>query len=55
MESTTELGRQFSSLANSILARKQPDVDTKKRFVEYFSILPGRYAGVAPEVKKTAM
>jgi len=55
VDATTELGRQFSGLANSILAKKQPDVDTKKRFVEYFSILPGRYAPPVPEAKKSAM
>ena len=54
VESNTELGRQFTALANSILARKQPDLDSKKRFVEYFSILPGRYSAIAPDAKKTA-
>jgi hypothetical protein len=55
VEATTELGRQFAGLANSILARKQPEVDTKRRFVEYFSILPGRYPTAEPEPKKSAM
>lgn len=54
VDPTTELGRQFTALGNSILSRKQPEIDTKKRFVEYFSILPGRYSAIAADAKKPA-
>jgi len=46
VEANSELGKQFSALAASILEKKVPEMDTKKRFVEYFSILPSRYSSL---------
>ena len=43
VEPNTELGKQFRALSASILEKKVPEMDTRKRFVEYFSILPARY------------
>lgn len=56
VDQTTELGKQFINLANAILEKKPVEVDTttKKRFSEYFSILPGRYSSVSADPKKTA-
>jgi len=54
VDSTSELGKQFTHLSNVMLGKKpQPDHDKEKgkRFVEYFSILPGRYPA---NEKKTA-
>jgi len=43
IERNSELGKQFSKLADVILERKTPpNKVTKKRFVEYFSIAPAR-------------
>lgn len=43
VESASELGKQFTTLANTILDRKPSrDADSKKRLVDYFGILPGR-------------
>jgi pilus assembly protein CpaE len=45
VESATELGKQFSGLANTILDRKPVrEADSKKRLVDYLGILPGRFA-----------
>ncbi|MBI4893451.1 MAG: hypothetical protein HY821_22710 [Acidobacteria bacterium] len=54
VDTASELGRQFTNLAGQIQMKKakQTEIDTKKRFVEYFSLLPGRYT-VAD--KKTAV
>jgi len=49
----SELGKQFAAAADFVLDRKTPDLDTKKRFVEYFSLLPTRYGSPTVE-KKTA-
>lgn len=51
VESSTELGKQFSKLAQSMLERKTATApEHKRRFVEYFSLLPGRYS-LSPEGK----
>jgi len=52
VEPSTELGKQFSKLAQSMVEKKgiaapQP----KKSFVDYFSLLPGRYSRF-PDGKK---
>jgi pilus assembly protein CpaE len=46
VEVTSDLGKQFAVLANIMLERKAPpEVHQKgKSFVEYFSILPGKYS-----------
>jgi pilus assembly protein CpaE len=55
VEPTTELGRQFGVLAqNMVETRSRPaPVAAKKRFLEYFSVVPGRLA--IPEGKKPAV
>jgi Flp pilus assembly CpaE family ATPase len=55
VEPSTELGRQFGLLAQHMVeakARPAP-VAGKKRFLEYFSVVPGRFA--IPEGKKPAV
>ena len=45
VETSTDLGKQFSKLALSMLERKVAAApEHKRRFVEYFSLLPGRYS-----------
>src|SRR5271163_2995425 len=53
VESTSELGRQFTSLAQCMLeAKGAPAPEPKKRFIEFFSVVPGNKA-VTP-ARKTA-
>jgi pilus assembly protein CpaE len=52
VEPDSELGKQFNALALAILNRKQSPMDTRKRFVDYFSILPARHPDYG--AKKTA-
>jgi pilus assembly protein CpaE len=40
----TSLGKCFQRLAESLAGGKQNSVETKRRFVEYFSLLPARYS-----------
>ncbi|HTW65152.1 MAG TPA: hypothetical protein VME17_11075 [Bryobacteraceae bacterium] len=52
VESGSELGRQFTSLAQCMLeAKVAPAPEPKKRFIEFFSVVPGK--AVAP-VRKSA-
>ncbi len=52
VDSTTELGRQFTSLAQYMLEGKiAPAPEPKKRFIEFFSVVPGKAAAPA---RKTA-
>jgi hypothetical protein len=52
VETTSELGRQFTALAQSMLEAKVTTVpEPKKRFIEFFSVMPGK--AVAP-TRKTA-
>ena len=52
VESSSELGRQFTSLAQCMLESKPaPAPEQKKRFIEFFSVVPGK--AVAPS-RKTA-
>lgn len=54
VESTSDLGRQFTQLAKSMVSQRPtaaPASDGKKRFLEYFSVVPSRMA----EGKKTAV
>ncbi len=57
VESNSELGKQFYHLSQTLLDRRPTPgsgpVDSKKKFIEYFSIIPGRY-GALTETKKTA-
>jgi Flp pilus assembly CpaE family ATPase len=52
VESNSELGRQFTSLAQTMLeAKTAPAPEAKKRFIEFFSVVPGK--AVTP-VRKSA-
>jgi Flp pilus assembly CpaE family ATPase len=52
VEPNTDLGRQFTSLAQAMFEVKQPAaVDSRKRFIEFFSVAPGK--AVAPVPKKS--
>ena len=54
VESNTDLGKQFTLLAQSMLENRQMMIagDGKKRFIEFFSVAPGK--AVARETKKSA-
>jgi pilus assembly protein CpaE len=55
VEPSTELGKQFSKLAQSMFEKKVVStLESKKRFVEYFNLLPGRYS-LFPDGKKPAL
>src|SRR5580692_6106439 len=51
VESSSELGRQFTSLAQSMLETTPAAPEPKKRFIEFFSVVPGK--AVTP-ARKTA-
>ncbi len=52
VETSSELGRQFTSLAQCMLeAKTAPAPEPKKRFIEFFSVVPGK--AVTP-ARKTA-
>ncbi|MBZ5610745.1 MAG: hypothetical protein LAP38_20980 [Acidobacteriia bacterium] len=52
VDANTDLGRQFTSLAQAMFEVKQPAaVDSRKRFIEFFSVAPGKAA--APVAKKS--
>ncbi len=55
VEPSSELGKQFTQLAQSMTEARTTGApaDTKKRFIEYFSVVPGRYA--LADVKKPAV
>lgn len=41
IEPNSELGRQFSRFAETLTQKRAlPEIDTKKRFIDFFSILP---------------
>jgi Flp pilus assembly CpaE family ATPase len=45
VEATSELGKQYTALANTILDRKPAkDAERKKGLADYLGILPGRYS-----------
>jgi pilus assembly protein CpaE len=46
VEPESDLGKQFNTLALAMLNRKPPAMDTRKRFVEYFSIMPSKGFGI---------
>ena len=52
VESASELGRQFGALAHNMLEGKStPAPEAKKRFIEFFSVVPSK--AVTP-ARKTA-
>lgn len=53
VRSSSELGRRFRSMAESILDLKPQGLGRRRRFVEYFSIGPDRYSFL-PSGKKRA-
>jgi hypothetical protein len=55
VEPATDLGRQFGLLAQHMVEARPraPQAAGKKRFLEYFSVVPGRFA--IPETKKPAV
>ena len=42
VDANSDLGRQCSALASSMLERKADGPESKRRFVEYFSLTPTR-------------
>jgi pilus assembly protein CpaE len=46
VESSSELGRQFTLLAQTMAERPHAVLDGKKKFIEYFSVIPGKKAAV---------
>jgi len=53
VEPSSELAKQCALLSNTMLDRKPiPVNDAKKKFIEYFSVVPGRFGG---EAKKPAV
>jgi len=55
IEPTSDLGKQCTLLAQSMMGNRHPvaGADPKKKFIEYFSVIPGNKIAVA-ESKKTA-
>jgi pilus assembly protein CpaE len=47
VDSNTELGRQFTILAQTMLHNRPRAVEGRKRFIEFFSVVPGKYPVVA--------
>jgi pilus assembly protein CpaE len=47
VDSKTELGRQFTILAQTMLDNRPRAVEGRKRFIEVFSVVPGKYRVVA--------
>jgi pilus assembly protein CpaE len=52
VDPATELGKQFTILAQGMLETRPHAIDQRKRFIEFFSVIPGKYQG---EVKKPAV
>jgi pilus assembly protein CpaE len=53
IDPSSELGKRFRAMADTILARKPLGAAQRRRFVEYFSILPARYSLFPPGKKST--
>jgi pilus assembly protein CpaE len=52
VESSSELGKQFTVLAQTMLDAHVPQaVESKKRFIEFFSVVPGKGGAPAPARK----
>lgn len=43
VDPATELGRQFMVLAQTMLENRPRAVDNRKKFIEFFSLVPGKY------------
>lgn len=54
VEAGTELGKQFTLLAQSMTEKPQAPVASKKRFLEYFSVVPPQSQYAVAETKKSA-
>jgi hypothetical protein len=52
VDSASELGKQFRAEAETLLSRKGSPEAKKRRFVEYFSLVPARYA-VTPAERRS--
>jgi pilus assembly protein CpaE len=54
VEPSSELGKQFTALAHRIMEAK-PIVpsESKNRFIEFFSIVPGKNTAIVPRAKKS--
>ena len=53
VESSSDLGKQFNVLAQTMLDARVPQaVESKKRFIEFFSVVPGK--GAPAPARKTA-
>ena len=50
IEADTELGKKLAGEAEALLSGNKPPVINKRRFVEYFSLVPARYS-VSPAEK----
>jgi len=51
VDASSELGRQFSQLAQHMLEKKSIHADQKKKFTEYFSLLPSTVSMFSPGKK----
>jgi len=47
----TELGHQFEHLASDLLESKIQPMETKRKFIEFFSVIPSRYSWVGTDRK----
>ena len=52
VDPATDLGRQFNLLAQIMLDNRPRSLDNRKRFIEFFTVLPGKYPTA---VKKPAV
>ena len=53
VDTSSELGRQFTSLAQSMLESKAaPRPEPKKRFIEFFSVVPSKAADAGQENRR---
>ncbi|MDQ6758497.1 MAG: hypothetical protein M3Z32_01370 [Acidobacteriota bacterium] len=53
VDATSDLGKQFSALAQSMTDQPQTAAESKKRFIQYFSVNPAPYA--VAETKVSAL
>jgi hypothetical protein len=52
VEPNSELGKCFAQLAKQMVEGKQEQIETRKSFLEYFSVRPTRTADAAPEERR---
>lgn len=53
VDSSSALGKRFQAVAESLLTQKELPAANKRRFVEYFSLLPARYSMPSAEEKNS--